>query len=616
MKFLGSRRQADADNANFTTESLIAPSSRQQPAVEKQTEATSVQRAHARYTSLYRWSIFFFVDAVLFANVRAHPLSTMDFGAAFVAVCLLFLIRSSPLTPPREKSLTFTAPLVFGLLLWMGPVVAAVSAFVACALHAQWALLGRNARSVARFQGVQLALSAFAAGGALTMLHSSFGGGWAAHTALTAVNTVSPLGRMGAAALGAIVFAGAAALIAAGANPEQLVQILHDRSRRVAEYPTAQTFLLGSLAVVLLSALPLSLGMAVGLPLALLLTLAGRVARLQAEVRSLRGQLRTAEEMGRASVADLAATDVAVLLNRFLTLGQELVAAERTLFWTLDQDTGELTPTAALPTPGPFANKVALYGEGLIGHAASRVRPRIVADVARDPHRIQSDPGSGTWLLYPLVVHGELIGVAQWVRPIGQPFADDDIARLASLVPQAAIALENVKIRDRMHEMAATDGLTGLWNHRCMYDLLREEMNRATRYKRALSVLMMDVDSFKSFNDTYGHPQGDQMLKSIALILGGSVRNVDHLGRYGGEEFLVILPETGKDDACRLAERIRLAVEEQAYVLIAGEQIHRTLSVGVASYPEDALNPVELVQRADEALYRAKRSGKNCVIWA
>ena len=167
-----------------------------------------------------------------------------------------------------------------------------------------------------------------------------------------------------------------------------------------------------------------------------------------------------------------------------------------------------------------------------------------------------------------------------------------------------------------MNHLAATDGLTNLWNHRKMHELLRVEMKRSTRYHRAMSVLMLDVDSFKTFNDTYGHPQGDQLLRNIAAILRAGVRNVDFVGRYGGEEFLVLLPETTKDDACRMAERIRSDVEAQAVLDIDGKTVCRTVSVGVASYPEDALNPADLVQKADEALYRAKRSGKNCVIWA
>ena len=192
-------------------------------------------------------------------------------------------------------------------------------------------------------------------------------------------------------------------------------------------------------------------------------------------------------------------------------------------------------------------------------------------------------------------------------------FLPKDVARLDALIPQTAIALEGVYIRARMQDAAATDGLTELWNHRRLYELLREEVRRAVRYKRPLAVLMMDVDSFKTFNDTYGHPQGDQLLRVVAGILKGSARAVDHVGRYGGEEFLVILPETSKEDACQMAERIRSEIEARACVVIADQAIHRTMSLGVVSYPEDADSADELMQRADAALYRAKRSGKNRV---
>jgi diguanylate cyclase (GGDEF)-like protein len=127
---------------------------------------------------------------------------------------------------------------------------------------------------------------------------------------------------------------------------------------------------------------------------------------------------------------------------------------------------------------------------------------------------------------------------------------------------------------------------------------------------------MLDVDDFKWFNDTYGHPLGDRLLRSLATVLAASVRMVDSVGRCGGEEFLIILPETTKDDACRLAERIRVAVDSQASVEVAGQAVNRTVSVGVAAYPEDALNGADLVGRADEALYCAKRAGKNRVVWA
>ena len=139
-------------------------------------------------------------------------------------------------------------------------------------------------------------------------------------------------------------------------------------------------------------------------------------------------------------------------------------------------------------------------------------------------------------------------------------------------------------------------------------------MRRARRYNRPLSVLMLDLDGFKSINDHYGHPLGDELLRNMARIMRGSVRTVDRLGRYGGEEFLVVMPETHKDDAFLLAERIRGTVEEEGYIVVAGEQIHRTVSVGVASYPEDGLNANELVHRAESALDHAPIQGERSAI--
>ena len=369
-------------------------------------------------------------------------------------------------------------------------------------------------------------------------------------------------------------------------------------------------------ALLLALAAPLSDAFRAILGLALFFLLSAGLLRLNGEVNSLRSQLRASEAMGWASVHDPDGVDGSLLMRRFLALAQELVPAERSLIWILDQETGELAPEFALPNRGPFEHKHYKFGEGLVGHAAARMTPRVVADAAHDSHRLPRETASGAWLLYPLVIHDHLLGVAQWVRSSGRPFTQKDISRLDALVPQTAIALENIYIRAQMQDAAATDGLTGLWNHRRLYELLREEIRRALRYRRALAVIMMDVDSFKSFNDTYGHPQGDQLLRVVAGILKSSVRNVDYAGRYGGEEFLIILPETSKADACLLAERIRGAIEERACVVIEGQPIHRTMSIGVAAAPEDADNADDLMKLADAALYHAKHSGKNRVVAA
>ncbi len=560
------------------------------------------------FQDAYRGTILLTAFGLVLVRAWQGALSATVLGAALAAAALILLARLVPVAWTRERPLTFTGPIVFATALWLGAETAALAALLAYFLYARFGQRVGDSRGYVRFQGAQLALSAFVSVGARQIAATwlGFSSGSATGTQLLA-----------SATLGALTFVATNGLLTVIAHLGQWRSLWRAVKSRARLSSLVLVYLLGMLPVVLLAPLGATLGLMVVLPLLLLLTLSALTARLMLEVHSLRGQLETAEAMGRASIADPANDiDPKVLLQRFLTLAQALVAAERAIVWTMDQETGELTPTAALPDMGIFAGQKATFGEGLIGQAAARIRPRLVTDAARDPRRGRREVASGSWLLYPIMVHARLLGVAQWIRPVQRPFTPEDVERLASLVPQAAVALENVRIREAMHSLAATDGLTGLWNHRRMYELLGEEMRRATRYRRVASVLMLDVDSFKTFNDSYGHPQGDQLLRSIASILRSNVRTVDHVGRYGGEEFLVILPETSKDDACRLAERIRSAVEEQAYVIVDGWLIRRTVSVGVASYPEDGLNPTELVQRADEALYRAKRAGKNCVIWA
>ena len=571
----------------------------------------TTRRSHRASLSFRRvlWERFLTIMTLcpLLLMLFQHKITLLDGGMTLLAAAVILLARTAPVVRTRERSLTFAAPVAFAFALWTGAFAGAAGALLAGFLHSRFPARNlRGLRRQARMQGVHVALSLLIAEQARRAAMQYLPAAVMAHASILLFS----------AAASAVVFA--PGLLALTWSAEPMERRTRARLAELRAYLShfALTLAFGLLPVVLLAPLAATLGLAVALPAGLLLFLAALTAQFSLEVRGLRGQIEIAEAMGRASVTEPEELNAEKLLTRFLTLAQELVSADRALVWTMEQETGILTPTAGLPDMGLWASEEAVFGEGLIGHAAARVRPRLIADASRDPHRKRREIASGAWLLYPIVVHERLLGVVQWTRSVSRPFTQEDIVRLDTLIPQAAVALENVRIRQAMHTLAATDGLTGLWNHRKMHELLREEMRRSSRYHRALSVLMLDVDSFKTFNDTYGHPQGDQLLRNIAAILRAGVRTVDFVGRYGGEEFLVLLPETTKDDACRMAERIRSAVEAGAVLVIEGKAVRRTVSVGVASYPEDALGSAEIVQRADEALYRAKRAGKNCVIWA
>jgi diguanylate cyclase (GGDEF)-like protein len=207
-------------------------------------------------------------------------------------------------------------------------------------------------------------------------------------------------------------------------------------------------------------------------------------------------------------------------------------------------------------------------------------------------------------------IHG-LISVARR----DHPFSDDDRALLRSLAAQATLALENVELHEQVSRQAVTDELTGLANHGRFQELLGSEMEQVRRYHHSIGLIMLDIDNFKSINDTYGHPQGDVVLKRVARVVADSSRDADFPARYGGEEMALILPHTGLEGAYAIAERVRTAVEALRIPLKDdGGTLRITASLGVAATTDGAKEA--LIADADGALYEAKRTGKNRTVQA
>ena len=201
-----------------------------------------------------------------------------------------------------------------------------------------------------------------------------------------------------------------------------------------------------------------------------------------------------------------------------------------------------------------------------------------------------------------------------WVWERGRGVQEDD----------GSLHLEGIilDISDRkvleteLEQMATRDPLTGLLNRREMSRVLDEELQRARRYQRPMAVLWVDFDHFKDVNDTYGHAAGDSVLRSISRLLLGSVRSVDSIGRFGGEEFVIVLPEMDLEEAQETAERLRRKVAEEPQPLGNGEAVPLTISVGVAVYPDHGQTASTLCAAADKAMYLAKDRGRNCVAMA
>jgi diguanylate cyclase (GGDEF)-like protein len=210
-----------------------------------------------------------------------------------------------------------------------------------------------------------------------------------------------------------------------------------------------------------------------------------------------------------------------------------------------------------------------------------------------------------------------MIGVISIARP-GRAFSERQQELFAYLTSQAVISIENVDLHETIQRQAVTDELTGLFNHRRFQEVMAAEVERTRRFGHELGLIMLDIDDFKRVNDTYGHLQGDMVLREVAHVLRESSREIDEPARYGGEEMAVALPQTGLQGAYEFAERVRQRIEGLKLPLLEGEGTLRvTASFGVASLPHSAkVDKDALVAAADAALYRAKRSGKNRTVKA
>ena len=221
--------------------------------------------------------------------------------------------------------------------------------------------------------------------------------------------------------------------------------------------------------------------------------------------------------------------------------------------------------------------------------------------------------GSSRLLVVPLLSRGSVLGGLGLVLPPSAPYDEGTRQLEEAIGAQLGVAVENAQQYDSARYLAERDSVTGLRNHRSLHKRLEEEFNRAQRTGGIFSLVMMDLDSFKLFNDTYGHPGGDEVLREVASLLQATARDSDIIGRYGGDEFMAILPDTGASGTIEFCQRLRNALADRPFLAPDGLAIPLRLSFGVASYPADGRHVNELIGLADGNLYSSKQHGGDTI---
>ncbi len=337
----------------------------------------------------------------------------------------------------------------------------------------------------------------------------------------------------------------------------------------------------------------------------------------QLEILRLRREVSNREWLGRAVSRfneSLKRIDADDFWTHVTQVSAELVQSERASLLLRNEETHGLSAKAAVGA------RINLLTEPGIGERVSDLvledgSPVVVEDITRIG--VKAAPSAWryktqSFLSYPILIGERRIGVMNFTDKIsGEAFDERDLELLQAIAPQLAVAIDRAVLKDKAGEfeqLSVTDPLTGLLNRRYLEKRLIEEIQRSKRHRFPMSLMMLDVDEFKSYNDAFGHPAGDTALKIVASVLQDILRGADVAARYGGEEFAILLPQTTSTEAAAIAERLRQRIEHTEF-----PKRKVTVSIGIASCSNEVESPDDIIAASDHALYEAKNHGRNNV---
>ncbi|PYP83559.1 MAG: sensor domain-containing diguanylate cyclase [Candidatus Angelobacter sp. Gp1-AA117] len=255
-------------------------------------------------------------------------------------------------------------------------------------------------------------------------------------------------------------------------------------------------------------------------------------------------------------------------------------------------------------------------GEGIAGWVARNGESLIVPDVYNDPRFSKRIDEMTKWktrsiICVPLQSKHRVLGVIQLINCAMESFGEQEMFFLHALCDYAAIAIDNARAVEKIQELTITDDCTGLYNARHLYKTLEAEVYRSARFGYEFSVIFMDLDHFKLVNDTYGHLVGSKLLQEIGFKVKSQLRLIDYAFRYGGDEFVILLPQTEKNSALVVAKRLQEMMRRTQFLTEEGLNLNVRCSMGLATYPEDAKSSHEIIRQADEMMYMVKNSSRD-----